>query len=258
MNKCKDNIHSYEKIANDTYLIDEGGFVNMYLLIGEDKALLIDSGLGLGNIKESIREITDKEVILSLTHNHCDHSHGKGYFDSYYLPKDDDCLSLRLLSTRLACHLVTRGHKVKYHSLPYRHPKKILLEEGHVFNLGNREIKAEEYPGHTKGSVVYLDEKEHIMITGDDVNPCLFLRLPGGVCLSKWLVSARKILLLSKTYKPFYGHMDGKQDYEQIKKTITLGEEMLHKTKKGFKKRLVIYPSLKTFPHIIINKDNIK
>ena len=42
----------------------------MYLLEGSEKAALIDSGLGFGSLLEAVRELTQKPVILLLTHGH--------------------------------------------------------------------------------------------------------------------------------------------------------------------------------------------
>ena len=49
-----DNIYSVEKIAEGTYKIDEMGRDISYLLLGKEKALLIDASLGAGNIKKVV------------------------------------------------------------------------------------------------------------------------------------------------------------------------------------------------------------
>ena len=86
---AKDGIHSYEEIAANTYRIDEKGLVNTYLLIGERKALLIDSGVGVGDLLSTVKELTSLPVTLALTHRHCDHAGGVNFFKTYYVHQDD-------------------------------------------------------------------------------------------------------------------------------------------------------------------------
>ena len=63
-----------EKIAENTYKIDESGVANCYLLIGDEKALLIDTGCGAGNLKEAVEKITNKPLYVAVTHRHPDHA----------------------------------------------------------------------------------------------------------------------------------------------------------------------------------------
>ena len=62
------------KIADDTYMISDFGIANCYLLIGEERALLIDCGLGIGDIKGAVEKITDKPILVVATHGHVDHA----------------------------------------------------------------------------------------------------------------------------------------------------------------------------------------
>ncbi len=48
----------------------------MFLLVGREQALLIDSGYGLQNLPERIRQITNLPVTLVNTHGHLDHANG--------------------------------------------------------------------------------------------------------------------------------------------------------------------------------------
>lgn len=66
------------KIADDTYMISDFGIANCYLLIGEERALLIDCGLGIGDIKGAVEKITDKPILVVATHGHVDHAGGDG------------------------------------------------------------------------------------------------------------------------------------------------------------------------------------
>ena len=71
------------KINDDTHIISfMGGSQFMYLLEGEEKALLIDTGWGAGNLRTFVEKLTDKPVIVTNTHGHLDHSGGNGEWES--------------------------------------------------------------------------------------------------------------------------------------------------------------------------------
>jgi ABC-type taurine transport system substrate-binding protein len=62
-----------KKIDPTTYAICEHGHwekMNSYLLIGSEEALLIDTGLGIGNIKQLVDKITNLPIMVVSTHVH--------------------------------------------------------------------------------------------------------------------------------------------------------------------------------------------
>ena len=62
----------------------------MYLVEGEDRAALIDTGSGFGSLKQTVEKLTDKPVIVLLTHGHVDHAMGAGEFETVYMNHNDD------------------------------------------------------------------------------------------------------------------------------------------------------------------------
>jgi len=81
-----------EKIDEDTHVISEYKHweeSHSYLLNGEQYSLLIDTGLGIGNIYEEVRKLTDKPVIVVATHIHWDHIGGHKYFPEFYAHEDE-------------------------------------------------------------------------------------------------------------------------------------------------------------------------
>lgn len=71
------------QIEEDTYVISENKHweeTHCYLLLGSKKALLIDTGLGVANIRQVIDNITDLPVEVVTTHIHWDHIGGHKYF----------------------------------------------------------------------------------------------------------------------------------------------------------------------------------
>ena len=74
-----------EKIDDMTYAISEYKHwekFHSYLLLGRDQALLIDTGLGISNIKQIVDEITNLPILVATTHIHWDHIGGHKYFDN--------------------------------------------------------------------------------------------------------------------------------------------------------------------------------
>ena len=68
------------EVAKDTYMINLMGLQASSLIVGRDRALLLDTGLGNFDMMEIVRRITDKPVMLVLTHAHSDHMGGIGQF----------------------------------------------------------------------------------------------------------------------------------------------------------------------------------
>ena len=53
----------------------------MYLIVGTERAALIDTGIGMGNLRATVEEITDLPVSVYNTHAHLDHAAGNNEFD---------------------------------------------------------------------------------------------------------------------------------------------------------------------------------
>ena len=72
-----------EQIDENTYIISEYRHweeTHCYLLVGDEYALLIDTGLGVGNIRSEVEKLTYKPIVAVATHVHWDHIGGHKYF----------------------------------------------------------------------------------------------------------------------------------------------------------------------------------
>ena len=132
-------------IAENVYQIYEPGGVGSALVIGGEKALLIDTGYGFADIREVVESITDLPLTVVNTHGHADHAGGNRYFD------------------RMAWyHAETREF--------------LWLTEGQTFRLGEDHfIETIFLPGHTGGSTMFFDWKHHILFAGDNLDYSLWL-----------------------------------------------------------------------------------
>ena len=176
------------EIAPRTWLISEYKLVNMYLLEGENSALLIDCGAGIGNAAETVRCLTQKPLTVAITHGHFDHDGGAALFPQVYLHPADIMLSEKGYNEggeeSRRWYAQSRG--------PVRNPgasveellalvqkngpvTRVPMEDGKVFDLGGRTVEVLHTPGHSLGSVCLLDRENRLLFTGDMANDSLLL-----------------------------------------------------------------------------------
>ena len=83
------SLYQIEKIADDTWYINEGGLDAVYVVAGSQRAVLVDTGSGTGDLTALVRSLTDKPFDVILTHGHPDHAGGARQFEKVYLHPDD-------------------------------------------------------------------------------------------------------------------------------------------------------------------------
>ena len=73
----------------DTWVISfMNGTQYLFLLEGRDKALLIDTGYAVGNLRQYVEKLTDKPVVVVNSHFHPDHSGGNGEWEEVMVSED--------------------------------------------------------------------------------------------------------------------------------------------------------------------------
>ena len=162
------------------------GFVLSYLVLGADKALLIDTGFGLSDLKAYVRTLTDLPLMVVNTHVHPDHSGGNGQFDVVYVGEhetpetDDGVLFYNIPGQRDACDAVKRGGSYRF----------VHLRDGEGIDLGGRVLRVVEIPGHTPGSIALFDENTRLLLSGDAILKRVFYG--AGVPLSTYRAALKK------------------------------------------------------------------
>lgn len=149
------------KIDETTWVINfMNGSQNMYLLEGDEKSLLIDTGWGAGNLRDYVETLTDKPIIVVNTHYHPDHAGGNGEFEEVHMSEGEkiDAFSL---DERLPCDIS---------KLPYTNYKKTYIKDGDIIELGGRSIKViEVLPAHCNSSLFFFDEEHGMFFSGDEL-----------------------------------------------------------------------------------------
>ena len=81
--------YKIKDLGENIFSIFEIVGVGEHLIIGEDKALLIDTGYGYGNLRKEIKKICNKPLIVVNSHAHVDHCFGNSQFEKVFISKED-------------------------------------------------------------------------------------------------------------------------------------------------------------------------
>ena len=153
----------------------------MYLVEGEEKAVLIDTCLGVGHLREFVENLTEKQITVLLTHGHVDHALGAPEFDEVYMNPADNKVyeSMSPLEERIGYIKANLGGKLPdFTEDDYVQPAPAdfkELKDGQIFDLGGVHIEVYALPGHTHGTMVMLIPEENALILGDACNNATFL-----------------------------------------------------------------------------------
>ena len=176
----EDSFYEVFKLMEGIYAIFEPYNIQMvisYLIVGENRAMLFDTGMGVSPIDRVIKQLTDKPVFVVLSHSHFDHVGGAHLFDEVwgmdvpaarrnqageankylqiYAPPES------FLKERIPADFDPEKYKIKKYKLTN------FLLNGMRFDLGNRVLETYFAPGHSPDSIVMVDRLNRLLWTGD-------------------------------------------------------------------------------------------
>lgn len=160
------------KLKDNTWVVETYDFTTMYIIEGEERAMLIDTGTKCADLDGVVRRITDKPLDVVITHLHPDHAGNIRYFDSVYMHPADTVMM----------------DEYQYDgSVNY-------VRDGQVFDLGGTEIEVALMAGHTPGSIVLLNRATGDCFSGDAFGSGqVWLQLEPHVPMTEYLESCRRM-----------------------------------------------------------------
>ena len=173
-----ENWFEVEKIDNDTFSISEYKHweeTHCYLLLGTKWAVLIDTGLGISNIKNIVDGLTSLPILVITTHIHWDHIGGHRYFKNFAVHESE----AEWISEKFPIPLQVVKNSLTLKT--YEFPNDFCLEDYNIFkgtptrifhdgdqiDLGNRTLKAIHTPGHSPGHCCFYEQDRGWLYSGD-------------------------------------------------------------------------------------------
>ena len=150
------------------------------LVVGEHTAAVLDSGLGISRELRAVCEsITDKPLICLVGHCHPDHAGGAAQFDKVFMsPLDGDQLVWTLSREKrlMTASYFSGGDEelvayVSENLMPEESFEFEGIRDGDRFDLGGTVLEAVAMPGHTLGSMCFVNWRDNYAYTSDCMNP---------------------------------------------------------------------------------------
>jgi glyoxylase-like metal-dependent hydrolase (beta-lactamase superfamily II) len=176
-----------------------------YLIIGGDRALLFDTGMGIRNIQAVVAGLTRLPVSVVNSHTHNDHVGDNWRFSDVY-GMDTDFTRTNAhgskedaqaeLAPDEICGALPAGFDAKAYATKPFHITH-WLHDGDKIDLGGRTLKVIGTPGHTPDAIALLDETNGLLFTGDSfyLGP-IYLYRP-ETDLDAYVASMQKLAVLA-------------------------------------------------------------
>jgi len=183
---------------------------SLYLVEGDDRAVLIDAGTLIKDLDKIVASITDKPVRLVATHVHPDHVGAAGYFPEIYINPAD--------TVGIPQFMADYKGKVRF------------LEDGEIIGLGGRKLEVVFTPAHTPGSTTFIDKDAGYGFSGDSFGSGNLLLFSGT--FSQLIETCQKMEAVMEKdgiTHLYPGHYSGSnpETLQRIKDMIALSNDVL-------------------------------
>ncbi|MFP4625722.1 MAG: MBL fold metallo-hydrolase [Natronomonas sp.] len=178
-----DDWYQIRTLSEDSWEIREGTMFGMYLVRGDSRALLIDTGCGVGDLRRTVSDLVDVPVTVLLSHSHWDHLGGAHAFDDVLIHDLE-----RTGDGRVPPDVVTDDFGygpedwiADWHGADRSFPDGFdpdrfrietatgvdAVEPGTTIDLGGKRVELVHVPGHSPGQLAVLDRESSVCFGGD-------------------------------------------------------------------------------------------
>ena len=176
-----------------------------YLIVGERRALLFDTGMGISDLKKVIAQLTKVPVILLNSHTHNDHVGDNWQFSTIY-GMDTNFTRQNAEGSRLdaqaeitpgqICGALPKAFDPKAYATR-RWKITAYTHGGDRFDLGGRTLEVIATPGHTPDAISLLDRANGLIFTGDTYYPAPIWLFRPETDLDAYAASIRRLAALA-------------------------------------------------------------
>lgn len=196
------------KVAPNTYAIYEprqSEETISYLIVGGHKALLFDTGMGIGDLRKTTSELTELPIVVLNSHTHNDHVGDNWQFETIY-GMDTAFTNTNARGSRQdaqaevgvgdICGKLPPGfNRAAYVTRPWKITSYI--RDGDHIDLGGRSIEIIATPGHTPDAISLLDRANKLLFTGDTYYPATIWLYRPETDLNEYAASIRRLAALA-------------------------------------------------------------
>jgi len=211
-----------KEIGEGAYVLTEAVFSNQFLFVGEEKALLIDTGLGVKGLKDEVDRLIDgKPLTVVATHASPWCVGGAGEFKQVFIGKKD-VKAAKDANRYFLRKWLFRADPFRYFlnlsddDLLQKAGKFKALDPEDEFDLGGRTVKMEETPAQTPGGISFHDDKSNVTVSGDVVSPICFMAGPRAVPLETYKTSIQMVEHLTEDGTNYCTHI-----FEPLQNSLT-------------------------------------
>ena len=184
-----------------------------YLIVGSKQALLFDTGMGIGDLKQTTSELTRLPIVVLNSHTHNDHVGDNWQFDKVY-GMDTDFTRTNAKGSRQdaqaeiapaeICGELPKGFDPKtYETKPWKITSYI--HNGDRIELGSRTMEIIATPGHTPDAISLLDRGNGLLFTGDTYYPATIWLYRPETDLDAYSASIHRLAVLAPQIKTVLG-----------------------------------------------------
>lgn len=242
--------YQVKQIDAGTWQLQDPFRTYLYLIEGKDRAVLLDAGNGFSGLREAVASLTDKPVEVILTHGHFDHTGCSGEFSSCRIHPEDEAV------LKSGFERTGRQKQMAHFSQIYDYPlsreeenylvtrtmpdKLTYLTDGEPLDLGGRKLSVISTPGHTRGSVCFLDTARGYLFSGDTAcNREILVYFDHSATVEDVKASDERLLSMEKEYRKIWpGHHECPLDSSVLRDYIYAADQILENPNIGEKVNL--------------------